>query len=35
MSPAETAQVLGVKEGYVRVLQLRALQKLRGLLEKE
>jgi RNA polymerase sigma-70 factor (ECF subfamily) len=35
MSPAETAQVLGVKEGYVRVLQLRALQKLSGLLEKE
>lgn len=35
MSHAETAEVLGIKEGHVRVLQLRALQKLRRLLEKE
>ena len=35
LSHAETAQVMGIKEGYVRVLQLRALQKLRQMLEKE
>jgi RNA polymerase sigma-70 factor, ECF subfamily len=35
MSHAETAQVMGIKEGHVRVLQLRALQKLRELLENE
>jgi RNA polymerase sigma-70 factor, ECF subfamily len=35
MSHAETAEVMGIKEGHVRVLQLRALQKLRELLEKE
>lgn len=35
LSHAETAEVMGIKEGHVRVLQLRALQKLRRLLEKE
>lgn len=35
LSHAETAQIMGIKEGYVRVLQLRALQKLRQMLEKE
>jgi RNA polymerase sigma-70 factor (ECF subfamily) len=35
LSHAETAEVMGLKEGYVRVLQLRALQKLRQMLEKE
>lgn len=35
MSHAETAQIMGIKEGHVRVLQLRALQKLRRMLEKE
>jgi RNA polymerase sigma-70 factor, ECF subfamily len=35
LSHAETAEVMGIKEGHVRVLQLRALQKLRHLLEKE
>jgi RNA polymerase sigma-70 factor, ECF subfamily len=35
MSHAETAEVMGIKEGHVRVLQLRALQKLRELLENE
>ena len=35
LSHAETAQIMGIKEGYVRVLQLRALQKLRHMLEKE
>jgi RNA polymerase sigma-70 factor (ECF subfamily) len=32
MSHAETAQVLGLKENHVRVLQHRALQEMRGLL---
>ncbi len=35
MSHAETAQIMGIKEGHVRVLQLRALQKLRQIMEKE
>lgn len=35
LSHAETAQIMGIKEGHVRVLQLRALQKLRQMLEKE
>jgi RNA polymerase sigma-70 factor, ECF subfamily len=35
LSHAETAQIMGIKEGHVRVLQLRALQKLRELLENE
>ena len=35
LSHAETAQIMGIQEGYVRVLQLRALQKLRHMLEKE
>ncbi len=35
LNHTETAQVMGIQEGYVRVLQLRALQKLRQLLEKE
>jgi RNA polymerase sigma-70 factor (ECF subfamily) len=34
LSHAETAQIMGIKEGHVRVLQLRALQKLRLMLEK-
>jgi RNA polymerase sigma-70 factor (ECF subfamily) len=34
MSHAETAQVMDLKEGNVRVLQMRALQKLRRLLEE-
>jgi RNA polymerase sigma-70 factor, ECF subfamily len=35
LSHAETAQIMGLKEGHVRVLQLRALQKLRLILEKQ
>jgi RNA polymerase sigma-70 factor (ECF subfamily) len=35
LSHAETAQVLGLKENHVRVLQHRALQELRGLLAEE
>lgn len=35
LSHAQTAQIMGIKEGHVRVLQLRALQKLRQMLEKE
>ncbi len=35
LSHAETAKVMGLNEGHVRVLQLRALQKLRVLLENE
>lgn len=35
LSHAETAEAMGIKEGHVRVLQLRALQKLRRLLEKK
>jgi RNA polymerase sigma-70 factor (ECF subfamily) len=35
MSHAETAEALGLNEGHVRILQMRALQKLRLLLEKE
>lgn len=35
MSHAETAATLGLAEGHVRVLQMRALQKLRLLLDKE
>jgi RNA polymerase sigma-70 factor (ECF subfamily) len=35
LSHAETARILGKKEGHVRVLQYRALQKLRELLSKE
>lgn len=35
LSHAETAQVMGINEGHVRVLQLRALQKLRKRLEEE
>jgi RNA polymerase sigma factor (sigma-70 family) len=35
LSHAETAQIMGIKEGHVRVLQLRALQKLRQIMEKE
>lgn len=33
LSHAETGEIMGIKEGHVRVLQLRALQKLRELLE--
>jgi RNA polymerase sigma-70 factor (ECF subfamily) len=32
LSHAETAQVMGLREGHVRVLQYRALKKMRGLL---
>jgi RNA polymerase sigma-70 factor, ECF subfamily len=35
MSHAETAEALGLNEGHVRVLQMRALQKLRRFLEKK
>lgn len=35
LSHAETAQIMGIKEGHVRVRQFRALQKLRELLENE
>lgn len=35
MSHAETASVLGLKEGHVRVLQYRALKKLQKILEKD
>jgi RNA polymerase sigma-70 factor (ECF subfamily) len=35
LSHAETAEIMGLKEGHVRVLQLRALQKLRLVLEKQ
>lgn len=35
LSHAETAQVMGIREGHVRVLQHRALQKLRQRLEEE
>jgi RNA polymerase sigma-70 factor (ECF subfamily) len=35
LSHAETALVMQINEGHVRVLQLRALRKLRRLLEKE
>ncbi len=35
LSHAETAQVLGLKENHVRVLQHRALQEVRGLLSDE
>ena len=35
LSHAETAEILGLKEGHVRVLQYRALKKLRTSLEKE
>jgi RNA polymerase sigma-70 factor (ECF subfamily) len=35
LSHAETAAIIGIKEGHVRVLQYRALKKLRGLLEKD
>jgi RNA polymerase sigma-70 factor, ECF subfamily len=34
LSHAETAQIMDIKEGHVRVLQLRALQKLRQMMEK-
>lgn len=35
LSHAETSEIMSIKEGHVRVLQLRALQKLRTLLENE
>jgi len=35
LSHAETAQVMGIREGYVRVLQHRALNQLRKRLEGE
>lgn len=35
LSHAETAEILELKEGHVRVLQYRALQRLRELLTKE
>jgi RNA polymerase sigma-70 factor (ECF subfamily) len=35
LSHAETAAIVGIKEGHVRVLQYRALKKLRGILEKD
>ena len=35
LSHAETAKILGLKPGHVRVLQYRALKKLRANLEKE
>lgn len=35
LSHAETGRILGKKEGHVRVLQYRALQKLRELLKKD
>jgi RNA polymerase sigma-70 factor, ECF subfamily len=35
LSHAETAQVMGLQEGHVRVLQHRALQKLRQQFEEE
>lgn len=35
LSHAETAQVMGIREGYVRVLQHRALNQLRKRLEEE
>ena len=35
LSHAETAQVMGIKEQHVRVLQHRALKKLRQILEEE
>lgn len=34
MSHAETAEMMGIREGHVRVLQLRGLQKLRLILEQ-
>jgi RNA polymerase sigma-70 factor (ECF subfamily) len=35
LSHAETARVLGVREGYVRVLQYRALKRMRDLLMED
>jgi RNA polymerase sigma-70 factor (ECF subfamily) len=35
LSHSETAQIMGMREGHVRVLQHRALKKLRQWLEKE
>lgn len=35
LSHAETAAIVGLKEGHVRVLQYRALKKLRDILEKD
>lgn len=35
LSHAETAEIMGIKEGHVRVLQLRALHRLRKLMENE
>jgi len=35
LSHSETAQIMGLREGHVRVLQHRALKKLRQWLEKE
>jgi RNA polymerase sigma-70 factor (ECF subfamily) len=35
LSHAETAAIVGIKEGHVRVLQYRALKKLRAMLEKD
>lgn len=35
LSHAETAQVLNIKEGHVRVLQFRALQRLKEILAQE
>ena len=35
LSHSETAQVMGLKEGHVRVLQHRALKEMRALLPKE
>ena len=35
MSHAETAEIVGLKEGHVRVLQYRALKRLRNILEKD
>jgi RNA polymerase sigma-70 factor, ECF subfamily len=35
LTHAETAEIMGINEGYLRVLQYRALKQLRKLLEKE
>jgi RNA polymerase sigma-70 factor (ECF subfamily) len=35
LSHAETAEVLGVSEGHVRVLQYRALKRMRDLLTED
>lgn len=35
LTHTETANIMGIKPGYVRVLQYRALKKIGGILEKE